>query len=137
MAALSTSIRCERGSIDATKSQVRSYIGTKEDFLTSQNDAQCSKPQKLVLCNSSSIDSKDVSYVALSPQWSQYSHDEKEIICTHEANRYQRENGFDMLILSKMFQDAVDVTRKLGKRYLWIDSLYIIQSLDDTVTEDW
>ena len=35
--------------------------------------------------------------------------------------------------LPKTFQDAVEITRKLGKRYLWIDSLCIIQN----DSEDW
>lgn len=36
--------------------------------------------------------------------------------------------GFRASILPRTFQDAVLVTRKLGVRYLWIDSLYIIQN---------
>ncbi|PVH76504.1 HET-domain-containing protein [Cadophora sp. DSE1049] len=35
--------------------------------------------------------------------------------------------------LSKTFQDAIHATRRIGKRYLWIDSLCIIQDSDD----DW
>ncbi|PMD19341.1 heterokaryon incompatibility, partial [Hyaloscypha hepaticicola] len=35
--------------------------------------------------------------------------------------------------LPKTFQDAVLITRDLGVRYLWIDSLCIIQDSD----EDW
>ncbi|KAI9857992.1 MAG: hypothetical protein M1813_007962 [Trichoglossum hirsutum] len=40
-----------------------------------------------------------------------------------------------MDILPQTFKDAVIVTRKLGKRYLWIDSLCIIQYGDNF--EDW
>jgi hypothetical protein len=39
--------------------------------------------------------------------------------------------------LPKTFRDAIEVTRQLGKRYLWIDSLCIIQSLDGKETDDW
>jgi hypothetical protein len=35
--------------------------------------------------------------------------------------------------LSRTFQDAVRITRELGERYLWIDSLCIIQDDED----DW
>jgi hypothetical protein len=35
--------------------------------------------------------------------------------------------------LSKTFSDAIDVARSLGKQYIWIDSLYIVQDS----TEDW
>jgi len=38
-----------------------------------------------------------------------------------------------MCALPKTFQDAVKITQRIGKRYLWIDSLAIIQ--DDT--QDW
>lgn len=42
-------------------------------------------------------------------------------------------DNIDMDELPKTFQDAIVITRRLGARYLWIDSLYIIQ---DSV-EDW
>ncbi|KAK4450163.1 heterokaryon incompatibility protein-domain-containing protein [Podospora aff. communis PSN243] len=41
--------------------------------------------------------------------------------------------GIDTTMLSKNFQDAISITRALDIRYLWIDSLCIIQ--DDS--EDW
>lgn len=41
--------------------------------------------------------------------------------------------GIDWQRLSKTFQDAIIVTRRLGFRYLWIDSLCIIQDSP----EDW
>jgi hypothetical protein len=49
----------------------------------------------------------------------------------------QRKTGFQVQDLPKTFQDAVAVTRQLGKRYLWIDSLCIVQSVDGTETDDW
>jgi hypothetical protein len=49
-----------------------------------------------------------------------------------------RKVGFHVQDLPKTFQDAVEVTRQLGKQYLWIDSLCIVQSLEEGVqTEDW
>lgn len=32
--------------------------------------------------------------------------------------------------LPQLYQDAVYATRRLGVRYLWVDSLYIIQEGD-------
>lgn len=44
-----------------------------------------------------------------------------------------RSDGIDMEDLPAKFRDAVTITRRLGKRYLWIDSLCIIQDDD----QDW
>jgi hypothetical protein len=41
--------------------------------------------------------------------------------------------GIDIIELPKTFQDAIAITRRLSVRYLWIDSLCIIQDS----TEDW
>jgi hypothetical protein len=44
--------------------------------------------------------------------------------------------GVGLSCLPKTFQDAIIITRKLGLRFLWIDSLCIIQdSADDWATE--
>ena len=34
--------------------------------------------------------------------------------------------GFPSRELPKTFRDAIDVTRKMQVRYLWIDSLYVV-----------
>ncbi|KAH6951058.1 hypothetical protein BKA56DRAFT_626064 [Ilyonectria sp. MPI-CAGE-AT-0026] len=39
-----------------------------------------------------------------------------------------QEKGFDMKELPQTFRDAIRVTRELGKRYLWIDAICIIQA---------
>jgi hypothetical protein len=63
--------------------------------------------------------------------------EEKKKFCTTIDNIEERchEEGFDIAILPRSFQDAINVTRKLGKQYLWIDSLCIIQYGDHL--EDW
>jgi hypothetical protein len=43
------------------------------------------------------------------------------------ANLKDRKSGIAIADMPRIFQDAVAVTRKLGLRYLWIDSLCIIQ----------
>ena len=42
-------------------------------------------------------------------------------------------SGIGISLLRRSFQDAIYATRKLGHRYIWIDSLCIIQ---DSI-EDW
>jgi Heterokaryon incompatibility protein (HET) len=75
-------------------------------------------------------------YIALSHCWGQLTEDEKRRFCTTSENIKQRyDQGFDSSILPLTFQDAVEVTRRLGVRYLWIDSLCIIQYGDDL--SDW
>jgi hypothetical protein len=48
----------------------------------------------------------------------------------------RRKTGMPMDSLPALYRDAIEVTRKLGVNYLWIDSLCIIQdSKEDWVTE--
>ncbi|KAI7758889.1 hypothetical protein LZL87_009884 [Fusarium oxysporum] len=64
-----------------------------------------------------------VKYVALSHCWGT-----SEPFTTTYATIGDRKAGFPSeLNIPKTFQDAIKVTRKLGVRYLWIDSLCIIQ----------
>jgi len=67
-------------------------------------------------------------YMSLSHCWG------KELIITTTTNTLQdRKVGIRISELPKTFRDAVRITRGLGVRYLWIDSLCIIQ--DDK--NDW
>jgi hypothetical protein len=56
-------------------------------------------------------------------------------MATTAANFTQRQDGILYEDLPAMFKDAVRVTRMLGLRYLWIDSLCIIQDQDSR--HDW
>ncbi|KAK5657440.1 hypothetical protein OQA88_3012 [Cercophora sp. LCS_1] len=67
-------------------------------------------------------------YFALSHCWGG-----KIDIRTEKSNIQARKAGIRFADLPKTFQDAVEVTRALGVRYLWIDALCIIQ--DDAA--DW
>jgi hypothetical protein len=53
--------------------------------------------------------------------------------CTINNNITRREKGFKFTELPQTFQDAIKATRELYIRYLWIDSLCILQDDD----EDW
>ncbi|KAK4450151.1 heterokaryon incompatibility protein-domain-containing protein [Podospora aff. communis PSN243] len=50
------------------------------------------------------------------------------------SNKTELEEGIDVDTLLPTFQHAIQVTRLLGLRFLWIDSLCIIQNVDDS---DW
>lgn len=67
-------------------------------------------------------------YVTLSHCWGRF-----QTIKTTKETIEKMKSGIEWYDLSKTFQDAITVTRKLGQRYLWIDSLCIVQ--DDE--EDW
>ncbi|KAF1962301.1 HET-domain-containing protein [Byssothecium circinans] len=76
-------------------------------------------------------------YIALSHCWGDLSDAQKRLFCTSSDNIDSRRRGrdFNVAELPQTFQDAITVTRHLGKRYLWIDSLCIIQYSDDL--QDW
>jgi len=67
-----------------------------------------------------------VNYVALSHRWGELKANEVPSYCTTRENIRQRENGFQISD-AQTFRDAIDVVRSLDLRYIWIDSLCIIQ----------
>ncbi|RWA13730.1 hypothetical protein EKO27_g1372 [Xylaria grammica] len=71
---------------------------------------------------------EDRRYVALSHCWGT-----TRPLCLTSATLETHKQGIFIQRLPKTFQDAVTVVRTLGLRYIWIDSLCIIQ--DDA--EDW
>jgi hypothetical protein len=70
-------------------------------------------------------------YAALSHCWGAVGKDAYS--CLLNINRLAFETRIPVERLPKMFQDAITATRGLEIRYLWIDSLCIIQDDDD----DW
>jgi hypothetical protein len=69
-------------------------------------------------------------YCALSHCWGRL---DKRPIVTTRCTLGDHTRSIEFKELPKTFQDAVTVTRGIGVRYLWIDSLCIVQ--DDT--DDW
>ncbi|KAL2198294.1 heterokaryon incompatibility protein-domain-containing protein [Corynascus similis CBS 632.67] len=67
-------------------------------------------------------------YMALSHRWGG-----KDVIKTTVATLSARKAGIPIRDLPRTFADAVTICRRLGVRYLWIDSLCIIQDS----REDW
>lgn len=74
-------------------------------------------------------------YIALSHCWGKLDEEEKKLFCTSKENLLERQNqGFELSILPQTLMDAIQVTREIGVRYIWIDSLCITQYGDDS---DW
>ncbi|KAF2445926.1 HET-domain-containing protein, partial [Karstenula rhodostoma CBS 690.94] len=67
-------------------------------------------------------------FAALSHCWGKIKH-----FKTEHVTYSQRLTRINLHELPKSFRDAINITRKLGIRYLWIDSICIIQDS----TEDW
>lgn len=72
-------------------------------------------------------------YAALSHMWGDPNQGHAPPVRTLKANYTKMESGIPWQIMSKNFIDAVIATRRLGLRYIWIDSLCIIQDSP----EDW
>jgi hypothetical protein len=68
-------------------------------------------------------------YICLSHCWGP----PEKLVRTTFSNIKQFQKDIPFEALSKTFQDAVDISRRLGINFLWIDSLCIIQDSE----EDW
>jgi hypothetical protein len=68
-------------------------------------------------------------YMTLSHRWSNYQY---EKLTSQSLSRFRR--CIDTSCLPRIFQQAIEVTKSLQIRYLWIDSLCILQ---DTACGDW
>ncbi|KAI1815225.1 HET-domain-containing protein [Poronia punctata] len=68
---------------------------------------------------------KPLIYIALSHRWGDRA--ARSSYCTTPRNLHVHLGGISLEDLPDTFKDAVRVSRELGVRYLWIDSLCIIQ----------
>lgn len=73
---------------------------------------------------------ESMDYLALSHPWGNPPH-----FCTFMRNLSNYHRGIDVYDLPATFKDAIIVTRSLGLRYLWIDSICIIQGPDGDFAE--
>ncbi|KAI7302613.1 hypothetical protein KC315_g16041 [Hortaea werneckii] len=69
-------------------------------------------------------------YITLSHCWGKMP-----FLCTTKENLFSMKAGLHVSELAQTFQDAIVVTRRSKVRYLWIDSLCIIQDKQDL--SDW
>jgi hypothetical protein len=63
-------------------------------------------------------------YACLSHRWSSAS----EMILTTQATYAKHRSAIEFRDLGPAYADAVHISRRLGVRFLWIDSLCIIQN---------
>src|ERR1700712_4686371 len=61
-------------------------------------------------------------YISLSHCWGK-----SKLFTTTKATLAARMQGFSMEMLPKTFQDAILISRSIGVRYIWIDSICIVQ----------
>ncbi|KAG4437371.1 hypothetical protein IFR05_007135 [Cadophora sp. M221] len=97
-----------------------------------------SKDPLLIVTNSSHqilSDIRDMRYIALSYCWG--SETDTPFTTMTSSNLEDRKRGIPMSGLPRAFQDAVKMTRRLGVRFLWIDSLCILQGHDEDAKADW
>jgi hypothetical protein len=88
-------------------------------------------PDDLRLTESSTIQFLNDNYATLTHCWGQV-----ERTTTTVSNLARMLQGFPLSLLSPMFRDAVLVARTLAIRYLWIDSICIVQdSEEDKIRE--
>ncbi|KAF1966782.1 HET-domain-containing protein [Bimuria novae-zelandiae CBS 107.79] len=110
----------------------RDFSGWLPTRLIDVGDADAELMPRLVETSTLSSPSSEgwdvITFVALSHCWGA-----KQIITTTMATFDDRKRGIEWKELSRTFQDAIVTTRGMGQRYIWIDSLCIIQ---DSV-EDW
>ena len=69
------------------------------------------------------LNSQLYAYLTLSHRWGS-----SKMLTTTMENIEKRQTGIPLSEMPDTFRDAVIITRKLGIRYLWIDSLCIIQN---------
>jgi hypothetical protein len=76
-----------------------------------------------------------VQYIALSHPWGPFIEDYPHF-CTFPENLAEHKHNISFNKLPLTFQHAVTTTRELGLRYLWIDSICIIQGPDGDFSEE-
>ncbi|KAJ3559939.1 hypothetical protein NPX13_g9471 [Xylaria arbuscula] len=63
-------------------------------------------------------------YLALSYVWGQYT---KPVLVKSTESLLSQPAGISIELLPKTIADAIELTRRLGQRFLWVDSVCIIQ----------
>ncbi|RDW77773.1 hypothetical protein BP6252_05826 [Coleophoma cylindrospora] len=102
----------------------RSRIGGNEEWLPTRllDTGAPGQAPSLRLVLSESLDRATTSYLALSHRWGQ-----AEILTLKESNIDSLQENISLVSVPRTFQHAAVMTRALGYRYIWIDSLCIIQ----------
>lgn len=103
--------------------------------LIDTGDKDAADPNHLSIAETSTFSGsvrQGISYLALSHCWGKRG---PSLRLTRD-NKAILEGGFSIDDLPRTFRDAVNTTRRLGFRYIWIDSLCIIQDDEDDWTRE-
>lgn len=126
---------------DIIRQFIRDCDFNHPECVPSQTNKSSSLPTRLLDLGSSgspvirihkTSNTEVLQYVALSHPWGPGP----EYFCTDQKNIKEYEKHIAFEKLPKTFQNAVTTTRKLGIRYLWIDSLCIIQGEDGDFAQE-
>jgi hypothetical protein len=82
------------------------------------------RPKLIVSAESQVLDRR---YIPLSHQWGRPGAVEKEAMTTLRKSLDERTKGFDIGTLPSRYQSAMILCHFMGIRYVWIDSLCIVQ----------
>lgn len=96
---------------------------------------------KIVVSTDLSEDEKMSPYLILSYQWGKGNDSAR----TTTGNLEERKHEINFQHMPKTIRDAIDITRLMGMRYLWVDAVCIIQAdrslgsqqQDDVAGSDW
>jgi Heterokaryon incompatibility protein (HET) len=121
------SVFCKRTHSPCQNNIIDEKLPTRLVYVSENN-----KGIRLCLTKEISFDQGKVNYTALTHCWGL----RPMPILTNRDNFQQMLCGIPFQSLTKTFQDAIIITRRLGYKYVWIDSLCILQGdIDDWVSE--
>ncbi|EXJ92770.1 hypothetical protein A1O3_01322 [Capronia epimyces CBS 606.96] len=78
-----------------------------------------------------------IKYIALSHSWSSLSQRDKKSLSTTRENESRHYNKIDVEAIPPNYRAVMHMCRALGVRYLWMDSLCIVQQPTDDNRVDW
>ncbi|KAK5230881.1 hypothetical protein LTR99_003901 [Exophiala xenobiotica] len=128
----------ERSDSDSSFSTIQSWMNTCQEKheMCRMNQSQGHMPTRLIhvgsageklrLCLTSEVGGI-TGYAALSHSWGEKESRKTDVPKTTKSNLKSRMKNIKWKDLTNTFQDAVEITRRLGLEYLWVDSLCINQ----------
>ncbi|KAI0438202.1 heterokaryon incompatibility protein-domain-containing protein [Xylaria telfairii] len=120
-------LECQREHTSCRERDEESRVSMFYPTMLIDVEAESDQPIRLVQGSSLNKTERRVDYLALSYCWGGCTPPFTTIENVNERKR----RGFQLENQPRTIQDAVTATRKLGFRYIWIDSLCIIQDRED------
>ncbi|KAK5996877.1 hypothetical protein PT974_02224 [Cladobotryum mycophilum] len=114
---------CAKEHSSCRRGQDKPSLPTRLVHLNADEDGQIHP--RLVMPSNQGLDPETTRYFALSHCWG--TNQGKQIPKTTKENLSSHLERLDLASLPKTFTDAMEMTRRVGVEYIWIDSLCIIQ----------